>query len=269
LGLPVKATDYLAITSCDNKQTSRGIAVGYRFRDSTGKVIDDYFVHTTSASLHTFLTTIADRAFGSDGELLSISITNGSGAGVAPRGSCYVLVQLVTGTKVTNSTSKAVLISDFLTTQYQPGWPTAPFALYEGGGWIHTIQVTNPGAGLEWTLTVPNNTRMRIRGVRFSAAIANSGAARLVTLKAGDGTNTFGVYASSNTLAINATTLVDGIPQTAFWAEGGSQEPHIGLPPDLTLGPGFTLGSNSGALVAGDSYTSIFVDVEEWVDDPN
>ena len=161
-----------------------------------------------------------------------------------------------------------MLMADYVTTAMAPAFPNGrQLAPVEGPGFIRLLNVNNPAAGLDWSLTVPTNARWRVQSVvaSFQASIAVASRFPLIELVVASGASFVGLCP----LSVTATKQVQGT-----WAPGigiGSDAAiHMTapLPGDGVLtsqGIG-VIQSNTFGIDAADQWSFITVTVEEWLD---
>jgi hypothetical protein len=138
-------------------------------------------------------------------------------------------------------------------------------SMVPGTGTIKTITITAPGAGVEFTVTVPAGKVWRIQSLRYLFSSANAGATRTSNLKMTDGTNTLAVVVPFAQQAINVSN--NPYTWTIGILGGGStfgNDVNQTIPA-IVLAPSSVISSLTGALNAGDTYTSLFLLVEEFV----
>lgn len=197
-----------------------------------------------------------------------LSVTAGATAAVQ-RGQTWVRAYLLRG--VTNISPLAqncaqLLLSDYTYINQPIGWPGGRQAQStESTGFLHSLQQANPGGGNDWIFTVPAQNRWRVISIQAQLAVANSGAARPVEVIVDDGTNVYARMAANITFPINATTQLNfsnsGTPSTAIVSDAYAQ-----MPSALTLPAGHRIRSNTTNIVAGDTWTNIWMLLEEYID---
>ena len=121
---------------------------------------------------------------------------------------------------------------------------------------VRAIAVPNPPVGAEWSYTVPPGSSFTLEGILYSLTTSAVVGNRIPVLQIKDAT---GVLRFVNYLPTQAASV-----STQYqWAAFGGSEPNasaMNLPAGLTLGPGWTIGSNTpGIDAAGDAYTTISV----------
>lgn len=198
--------------------------------------------------------------FGSLGEGFILG-ANAFASNAVTRGQTYCRVELARGNQLSQ-----VLIEDYVDRFQHVTWPGGTIHNFlEGPGFIHSLQVANPAAGADWTLTVGAHQRLRIES--FNAVLTTSAtvANRQVQLVVDDGTNiywqhdanasqTAGTTFNYDATAINIPTGV--ITTTLF----------LVMPPGLLLPVGHRLRTITAGIQAADQWSAIFLGVEEWLD---
>lgn len=192
----------------------------------------------------------------------------GVGATVTPnvlRGQVFAAAFLIRGSS-TQFSSTSPLFADYATANYPVGWPNGrTLNFIEGPGWKHSLQVTNPLAGVDWTLTLGPNQRLRIESLNavFTAAVAIAN--RQVQLIVDDGVNVVGVFpAASNIVAstISNVTVTAGSVNTPII----TTDVLIPIPQPLILQPGWRLRTTTAGIQAADTWTAIWLNLEEWLE---
>jgi hypothetical protein len=201
----------------------------------------------------------------SEGYLLSVAVVEQS-TNAPTRGVCFCRAFISRGpTQVTGPFAARVLLADYVVSNGPIGWPEGRvLAPTEGPGDLRAIAVGNPAAGSDWTFTVPANTRMRIQAVGMtfvaSAAVAN----RNVRLMFSDGGNPYWRSSGQAVITAGQTKGIYGSPQSVVQNLGG--EMNIPTPIGLIMLAGQLIQSATQALDAGDQFSQIIIEVEEWVD---
>jgi hypothetical protein len=165
-----------------------------------------------------------------------------------------------------NAAPGQLLFGDYVTIVTPAGYPNGR-ALHttEGPGWKHSVQQANPGAGADWTFTLGATQRMRIESLNAvltaSAAVAN----RQVQLIVDDGVNVVGFFPASVNIVASAVanvTATSGSVNTPVITTDVS----IPIPQPLILEPGWRLRTSTVGIQAGDQWSAIWLNVEEWLE---
>jgi hypothetical protein len=181
------------------------------------------------------------------------------------RGQTFARAILVRPTGIAASETLP-LFGDYVTLFGGSGYPVGRFlSASEGPGWIHSIQVANPSAGADWTFTLPPQQRLRLDSFNAvftaSATVAN----RLVQVIVDDGVNT--VWTDDLNAAITASQVVNvSVTQTNIPTGAVTTILHAVVPPGVILPGNWRLRTSTGAIQAGDQWSAIWLNVEEWVD---
>lgn len=259
--LYINVDDALVVQAASSV-TPEIITVNVRLLLPNGRLEDNQFQIRPNAT-RTVLRQVFSLA---EGFLLSISAVANV---AASRGMTFARIYLQRGASGSGQPGQ-VLFSDYVTTQLTSAYPGGRLlSPTEGPGVVYSFLVANPGAGLDWSQTVPVNSRWRVRS--WSANFTASAAAgnRVVgVLVAGVGGGLWLAEALANVVA-------NGIVQVS----AGGIQPYISvnanilllpLPPDLVItGSSLipqSIGSQTFGLLAGDTWTGIHVLVEEWLD---
>lgn len=135
---------------------------------------------------------------------------------------------------------------------------------YTGPGYIFTQQITSPGAGLDFSLTVPSNVRYKI--VSFSATLTTDATAadRRASFLYNQAT-----YANPQIVShikqtanqINQYSFANDITTTT-----GFNIVNQSIPDNIYLSPTDFFASVTENIAAGDTWEPIFITVEQWID---
>jgi hypothetical protein len=197
-----------------------------------------------------------------EGYLLSMGAVS---ANATLRGQTFARAQLIRSTSVPFNTP-SVLFSDYVTKNQPAGWPSGRnLHMSEGVGWLHSRQIATPAGGADWTFTTGAVQRIRIIALQAQLAVANSGAARPVEVVVDDGANLYGRFASNTAFPINVTSQLMfgtlGTPPTSI-----TTDIYVQMPSGLILPPTHRIRSVTTNIVAGDTWSNIWMLCEEWLD---
>jgi hypothetical protein len=180
-------------------------------------------------------------------------------------GTLYAQVGLARGLPATNQVV-AMLCSGMLTNSRYLSWPWGVQASpLDGQGYPISQLVANPGAGAEWSFTVPGSIRQKVRGAHFTFTTSAVVATRDVTVVVDDGANVLGRFPASITQIASLANeyTVSAAPYSpATLATVGM----IPFPPDMVMLQGWRIRTQTGALDVGDAYTNIRINLEQWFD---
>jgi hypothetical protein len=180
------------------------------------------------------------------------------------------------GSKAVATDKFAVLIT--FEQEAQPGQGSFIFSEPPGtgDGDSFSLGVTNPGAGADFVFTIPSLVKQRFRGCRAqlvtSAAVANRNVSFCVTDPLGNALQRAWALASSTTLfsQVASTTqlywhtrgMVDFFGSIA---PAAVNQVRVPMPPGSDkYQAGFVFKSITGGLDAGDQWSLIFIEIEEW-----
>lgn len=198
-----------------------------------------------------------------NGWLLDISI-NTPTASVA-RGQCFAQCTIVRGAAAALSAVQ-LLAQDYVATGLAMQWPGGLVrSPLEGPGFI-VSQTTTVGAGLDWSFTVPSNTRWKVRAVSAFLTASATVASRLVALNLKDtvGNIYYGMQCNASQTASQALRYnwYPGAPFTALITSVITSP----IPTDTVLFTNMSISVTTANLQAGDQWSLITMAVEEWIE---
>lgn len=257
--LYVTVDDVLRVKAA-SAQVGEVVTVSYRLlRAADGAIIYGQFV--TPAMPNTTPVTF-DQPL-TEGFLLSVSCR----ASIAiTRGDTFV--RLFLNPKALGAGQPGyMMMADYVTTGMAPGFPNGRvLAPTEGPGVIYVAPVTTPPAGFDWSFQTKTNTRVRLVAVRATlatSAAAGTRTADLAVNQAGGGTEwatqPFLTQGPSSTVQY---TAANGLVAPASIAQGNNWP----LPADARFTPACQILTGTGALDAADQWSSIFLTLEQWLD---
>lgn len=140
-------------------------------------------------------------------------------------------------------------------------------AIY-GAPYLRVVTIANPAAGAEFTLRTPGESIWRVLSVRFRFTTDATVAGREVALIADDGTNAYWQTAVDGGQAASLGT--DYATNQAFNVTGGANVFRpLNYPPEgLWLGPGNRLRTSTLNIQAGDQFSAIVAQVQEFHSGP-
>lgn len=227
---------------------------------SEGRILvgDQIFNLTSNRAENRFVIPMAE------GFLLALTVAP---AGVTStfRGSIYCAATLARGLSNTAFTSQ-ILISDYILSAQGLGWPGGPQNQPTmGTGYLHSQQVTTPAAGADWTITVPTQARWRIRSVTgiltTNATVVN----RIPQLQITDGANVTFNGQPTVTVPASQAVAVCGSPSVSTNVVNVTGV-MIPLPADTFMAAGHILKSLTTNLQGADTWTAIWIQLEEWLE---
>ncbi len=197
-----------------------------------------------------------------EGYLLSLSAV---GLNTFSRGTTFVRALLIRGgTQERNIVLP--LFSDYVSAITGVGWPGGRNLMpIEGPGFVHSRQLANPLAGVDWSFTAGTGQRLRVISLAATLTTAAAVANRNVELIVDDGVNTLWITdASASVLAgttqqfaATGTNVPTGVVTTIA---------ELVIPPDLILQPGWRLRTNTVNIQAADQWSNIWANVEEYIE---
>jgi len=259
--LYVTVDDVLRVAAATS-QANEVVTVSYRLiRAADGKLV---YGQLTIAPANTRVLKVVDNPL-AEGFLLSVSC---KAAVATTRGQTFV--RLFLNPKILGPGQPGFMfMADYVTTAMAPGFPNGrTIAPSEGPGWMRAISVGLPGAGNDWILNVPTNTRWRLQGVRAALQADATVGNRNVTLVA----NSSG-FLAWQALAPAAQVAGQGI--TYSWAPGlftgvsttyGIAATAIPYGHILTSANTDSVQTVTLGMDVGDQWQGIIVSVEELLD---
>lgn len=200
-----------------------------------------------------------------EGYLLGLVATSASATG---RGQTFVRVYVVRGaTSIPPTNAVALLVSNYITTTVGATWPGGQlFFPTDGQGWVHALTVNNPAAGAEWTFTNPAFIKRRIQSVSATLVTSAAAGTRLPQISI-TGTAGARIYQAAATQGIGPSLTATVIFAPVALAPVGNTN-LLTVPlalPALTY-DGYIVSSLTQGIDAGDQWSAIKIDVEEWFD---
>jgi hypothetical protein len=243
-------------------QTNEVVTVNYRLlRAADGVIMRGQF---TIAPANTRVVKVEQQQL-AEGFLLSVSV---KAAAASTRGQTFVRLFIGAGPYGAGEPSY-MLMSDYVTVAMAPAFPNGrQLAPSEGPGWLRAIHVPAPGAGTDWSLPVPANTRWRLQAVLCALITDAAGSARKVLLESVS-TGNFSWQAEPSTLQpvsseitySFAPNLADRFDTTFGIASTSIPDGHL-----LSSANGDEINSLTLNIDPGDAWQGAVVSVEEWLD---
>jgi hypothetical protein len=158
------------------------------------------------------------------------------------------------------------LFADYVTTNTPAFYPGGRFLhLTEGPGFSRSLNIPNPAAGADFSLTLAAAQRLSVKSFNSvftaSAAVAN----RNLNIVIDDGVNV--VWQDDVSVSVTAGQAVSmsgamfnqptGVLATVLF---------VSIPSGLYLEPGWRFRSFTGSIQAADQWSGIWLAVEEWMD---
>lgn len=166
----------------------------------------------------------------------------------------------------TTLTQYETLCAGYLSANVPVTYPTQPLQRHaDSTGIIRSIQITTPGAGADFTFTIPALSRYRIISLSATFTTAVAVANRNVELVIDDGANVVAEITSGfSQLAslVDDYTWMDSGPSGALF----DNVVVLPLPANLILSTGFRIRSETTAIQGADQWSAIQMLVSEWLD---
>lgn len=227
--------------------------------DDGVKEWNDVLIPTSDRTLNTFSFPLQY------GYLTSAAIQATAGS---PTRGATLATMLVARPPATGFATKMILAQDYVTSQYGPLWPGGRQSLgVEGPGRLFTVSVTTPGAGADWSQTVPTNARWLLHSARGTFTTSATVANRQPFLQ---GLTPLVSYESPTTL-----TQAASLTFTWLWAPGiptiGQIDQTVRQVQALFF-PGYFAGgqviqTTTFNIQAADQWSVVRLLVEEWLED--
>ena len=226
-----------------------------------GEIVTLEYKHTTSATTRLPKLTTHDIA---EGFLVGLAVI-GDPATFA-RGDVWATVGITRGGGVPGSITQ-ILAADYVEAVKGPSWPAGGVhSSVSGPGGINAVLQTDPAAGAEFSITIPNRARQRLVAGLFELVTDGTAANRRFTL---EHTTVSGVLV--RTLAV--ATQPASTTRTYSVGHWGDSAGLIGTTemvnwPDhhLMIGSDF-LRTVTTNLQAGDDYAAPQLLLEEWLEE--
>lgn len=239
-------------------QSGEFVTVNARILEPSGNIKDNQFIVAANGNR-----VPVSKVFAlAEGYLLSLSAVANN---AFTRGQTFVRVIINRGASGTGQAAQ-LLLADYVQTSVSAGYPGGRVLHpLEGPGNMTTAVMTNPGAGADWTISNPGNTRWRIsslNGVLTTSAVVANRDVQLQVLQSG-----VLVWVGQATAVIAASTAANvsaaGLPSTPTVL---ATDIFLPMPPALILGTNGTVRVVTANIQAADQWTNMFISVEEWLE---
>jgi len=218
------------------------------------------FIHLPNSN-RTIATT---RTSIDSGWIMHLRVTASAGAPLV--GQTFVWVRLCRGTTAT-ALILGTICSGYVTANtdifFPGGLQQGPL---DGNGVVRSVQIANPAAGADFTITVPTGARWELVSASALFTTAAAVANRHTLLVVDDGANI--VYESAQTTAQIASLAIQhswGQAIAASTDAGGLSDVNP-LPARIALVGGWRVRSSTGNIQAADQWSAIFISVREWLE---
>ena len=181
------------------------------------------------------------------------------------RGQTYVTVQVQRGVP-TNPLANFTLLSDYVTTAFQPSWPAGPLRpALEGPGFSYPFISPGTGVGGAMSFNQPIRTRWRVKEVvavlSTSAVVAN----RTLQLNIQEAVPVI-YFVNAPAVQPASTIYTYHFFPGCNWNVSDTAHQMISLPPELLLDQQSFVQCGALNSQTGDVMSSLTFLVEEWID---
>lgn len=196
-----------------------------------------------------------------EGFILSISATAGL-AGTA--GNAFVALYL--SRSLPGTFQSAQMLAQGYTYNNQPiSWPGGVNQnSTDNAGNVRSITGTTPGAGANFSETVPGNFKWRITAMQFTFTASAAVATRTPAVTLDDGFSVFNTLITNNNVTAGQVATIPVIAQNASPNATVLVYPVPGLL-GILLQPGYRIRSAIFGMQAGDQISALQYVVEEWL----
>lgn len=159
------------------------------------------------------------------------------------------------------------IVQGYVTRSIDLAWPNSPLAPSVSGiGLSNSVAVTTPGAGADWSVSVPTRARWRLENINAQLVTAAAPSNREAVVVLDDGINVLATIPSGVTQVASTTVQYSYFQGATRGA--GAQSPHVITPlPFVLLGAGWRIRSSTVGIQAADQWSNVRVNVEEWIED--
>lgn len=182
------------------------------------------------------------------------------------RGDAYATVGITRGGDEPGSITQ-VLASDYIEALSGPTFPTGPvLSTVSGRGALNDELQTDPAAGDEFSITIPNRARQRLVSAFFTLVTDGTAADRRFTLELA---TVGGVMVQTLATASQPASTTRSY-SLAHWGESPgliASTEMINWPDHAFMSGGNFLRTNTANLQAGDNYVAPLLFIEEWLEE--
>lgn len=248
------------LVNCLNSVPGATLGISYRqlFSDGTITHMEQSFPLTSDRTNNQFNIDLQE------GFLLSVHLS-AKGASVH-RGQMWVEAAIELGRSLAGAFVQE-LVSGYVVNNGSTGWPGGPIEpSVSGQGMLYAIQNATPAAGADWTVTVPNGARWRVRSVDARLTTSAAVATRDVDIIVTD-PGAVEVYAASAAVTQLASLAVRYVfADVPFNAPTDAARSIVPAIPDLILFAGWKISSVTANIQVADQWTTQVIYVEEWLE---
>jgi hypothetical protein len=259
-GFYVTVDDQLVVTAWNSNAALTSLTFAARILNPDGSITVEQFAVPNLTADRT-PNTVAFAQL--EGFLLGVAV---GPPGVAnSRGQTFVNVSVQRGFPQ-SAVVQRVLIADYVSSGFQPGWPASRVtSAVEGAGFTYTFAGSVPGAGVDASVAVPAGARWRVISVWVHVLTSAQAGVRQLRLQISQtGGQVYEITAASTQgpSTGNDYSWSDGVPQlpVAFLAQV-NPTPH-----GLLLSKGGQINFALNNIQSADQYTAAFATVEEWIE---
>lgn len=255
------------------------------YNPSVLTLVGDHFKIRVQSAITTCVVAITGRMQGEDGEIQDfehdITITAAGAAttlypvpggywlmscmasiksGTVNPGDILVVVELMRGNN-TSAIPYQLVLSGFPTSLAPISTDTLPAGIPPTDQWsLRVVAVTDPGAGVQWSATVPAGQRWSLQSIVAALVTSATVVTRLPYLSIDDGSTIVAQQYSGYTQVASVTGILTwAIGASAASATVGATTNRSDALPTLILGPGWHVTSAVGNMQAGDTWSGIAV----------
>ena len=232
------------------------VLISYRLLNPNGELVSNTNTYTFPALPNPQAVTIPPV----EGYLLGVTIRSNAVA----RGQVFVRLFTVQGDINAGGTLQALLIQGYPTQNTRLSFPQSPIeADTSGHGWVKGLTFAAPAPGVDFVTAVPPGVRWRLVSLQSALSTSAAVAARLVALAIVAPVNLeVGVQSSGVVQPASAALFYSWFDGAVLTNAGGFvTAPSIN---GLFIPPGWTIGTGTENLQAGDQWSQTVMFVEEW-----
>lgn len=199
-------------------------------------------------------------------ECFLLSVTFAASTVGVRTGQFYVTANIEFGA-VGKGSFQYQLFAGYLSQAIVAGWPTSsPKSCLDGPGMMLSIQNAAPGAGADFTVTVPTQARWKVRAINAQLVTAVAVATRAVELEVSDGAGNLLLIAPANVTQAASLSIRYQGSAAPYPATTIATRAFCAFPPDLVLFQGWKILSSTGSIQAADQWSVQNLIVEEWIE---
>lgn len=185
-----------------------------------------------------------------------------TGTPLPVRGQTYVTIQVVRP-PLTSFVNVLSMGADYIEGANFVQWPYARIVgATESPGALFQLYGTTPGAGSDWSLTVPTGARWRVRLIFATLVTGGAAGTRVVQLQLTTAGQGLALISCPNSQGPTSNLGYTFAPNLVLTVAAGFN-PCVYLPPDLVMPAGSTINAITNGLQAGDQWTAPSFYLEE------